>query len=309
VVVVDYEIKPQSFPFFPLDWSQIFGRKSKIVVEIGFGNGEFLAEMARKYPEKDFVGFEVSITSFVKAQKKFKKYGLTNVKLVKVDGRFGLRELFPDNSVEKVYVNFPCPWPKKRHENRRITSHDFMQTLSAVLEMDGTLEFATDEEWYAKEVREAFDTSEYFVVDSFVENFQREVETRYERKWKSQGKRTFLIIARKIRHGAVKRLLEGKNTVAHVTFEGTVSWEKLKSLEGKVFKNKNKVFVVKRVYRDSGYLLKVISTDEGDFRQIYYLDLSGKNGRWILKLDDGSDPYRTPAMKWSLRKIAEELTT
>jgi len=56
VVVVDYEIKPQSFPFFPLDWSQIFGRKSKIVVEIGFGNGEFLAEMARA-PRKGLRGF------------------------------------------------------------------------------------------------------------------------------------------------------------------------------------------------------------------------------------------------------------
>ncbi|MCD6551399.1 tRNA (guanosine(46)-N7)-methyltransferase TrmB [Thermotoga sp.] len=309
MVVTEYEVKPQSFPFFPLDWSRIFGRKSKIVVEIGFGNGEFLAEMARKHPEKDYVGFEVSITSFVKAQKKFKNYGLTNVKLVKVDGRFGLRELFPDNSVEKVYVNFPCPWPKKKHENRRITSHDFMQTLSAVLEMDGTLEFATDEEWYANEVREVFEISEYFVVDSFVENFRRKVETRYERKWKSHGKKTFLIIARKVKHGVVKRLLEGENTMAHVTFEGTVSWRKLKSLEGKVFKNGNRVFVVKKVYKNGNYLLKVISTDEGDFHQTYYLNLSERNGKWVLKLDDGSDPYRTPAMKWSLRVIARELTT
>ncbi|PLV59729.1 tRNA (guanosine(46)-N7)-methyltransferase TrmB [Thermotoga sp. KOL6] len=308
MVVTDYELRPQNFDFFPLDWSKIFGRTSKLIVEIGFGNGEFLAEMARKYPEKNFVGFEVSITSFVKAQKKFKRYGLRNVKLVKVDGRFGLRELFPNNSVEKVYVNFPCPWPKKKHENRRITSHDFIQTLSAVLEMNGTLELATDEEWYAREVFDKFKETEYFVVDSFLKNFRREVETRYERKWKAQGKKNFLIIVRKVKHGTVRRLLEGKSAMAHTTFVGTVTWERLKNLEGKVYKEKSKVFVVKKVYRDDDFLLKIISTDEGDFQQVYYLNLSERNGKWILKLDDGSDPYRTPALKWSLRKIAEELS-
>jgi tRNA (guanine-N7-)-methyltransferase len=308
VVVTEYELKPQNFPRFPLDWSEIFGRKAKIVVEIGFGNGEFLAELARRHPEKDFVGFEVSITSFVKAQKKFKRYNLKNVRLVKVDARFGLKELFPDNSVEKVYINFPCPWPKKRHEDRRITSYDFLQTLSAVLEMDGTVEFATDEEWYAREVLDTFESSEYFVVDVFEENFKRDVETRYERKWKSQGKKTFLIVARKVKNGTVKRLMEGENTMAHSVFEGNVTWEKLKELEGKVFKDKNKIFVVKKVYRDGDYLLKVISTDEGGFQQVYYLNLSGRDGKWVLKLDEGSDPYRTPALKWSLRRIPEELT-
>lgn len=96
--------------------------------------------------------------------------------------------------------------------------------------------------------------------------------------------------------------------MAHSVFEGNVTWEKLKELEGKVFKDKNKIFVVKKVYRDGDYLLKVISTDEGGFQQVYYLNLSGRDGKWVLKLDEGSDPYRTPALKWSLRRIPEELT-
>ncbi len=308
MVVTEYELRPQGFSRFPIDWEEVFGRKAKLIVEIGFGNGEFLAELARRFPEKNFVGFEVSITSFVKAQRKFKQLNLKNVRLVKVDGRFGLRELFPDESVEKVYVNFPCPWRKARHQERRITSGDFVETLAAVLERGGTLEFATDEDWYAREVKDMFEESPYFVVEDFVEGLQRDIETRYERKWKERGKTNFLIVVRKVHGAHVKRLLEGENEMAHVSFSGKVTWEKLKDLEGKVFREGDKVFVVKKVYRDGDFLFRVISTD-GNFQQQYYLNLSQHGDKWVLKIDEGSDPYRTPAMKWSLRKIMEYLTT
>ncbi|RKX51321.1 MAG: tRNA (guanosine(46)-N7)-methyltransferase TrmB, partial [Thermotoga sp.] len=121
VEYLKYEIKPRYEENFPLDWEKFFRRRGKLFVEIGFGNGEFLVEMARRYPEKNFVGFELSITSMVKVQRKIHDFKLENVRVVMEDGRFALREFFGDESVETVVTNFPCPWPKKAHKERRIT--------------------------------------------------------------------------------------------------------------------------------------------------------------------------------------------
>jgi tRNA (guanine-N7-)-methyltransferase len=147
-----YHIYPEYFEKIPPNWSEIFGREAPIWVEIGFGNGEFLLHLSKKYSEVNLVGFELSITSFVKAQKKFYSAGVENVRLVMVDGRFGLRELFEDDSVDRVFVNFPCPWSKKGYEDRRITTDDFIKTLSAVLKPSGVFELMTDDKKYAGEV-------------------------------------------------------------------------------------------------------------------------------------------------------------
>ena len=309
VEYLKYEIKPRYEESFPLDWEKFFGRRGELFVEIGFGNGEFLVEMARRYPEKNFVGFELSITSMVKIQKKIHDFRLENVRVVMEDGRFALREFFEDESIETVVTNFPCPWPKKAHEERRITSGDFLDILSVVLKPKGIFELVTDERWYAEEVHEKLIESGYFDVESILENPERPVETRYERKWKSQGKKIFLIRAYKLKKGKVERLLKGGIDLPHVLFQGDVKDEDVFSLEGKVFKKGDKVFVVKNTFKGrSSFLLKVISTDK-DFQQQYFLILLKRKNGWLLRLDSVSNPYRTPAVKWSVRKLAEVLSS
>ncbi len=132
-----YLIEPRLFAGLPPDWRWVFGREAPLVVEIGFGNGEFLAEEAANHPEFDYVGFELSLTCIEKAGRKFHAAGLGNVRVVRLDGRFGLRELFADESVREVIVNFPCPWPKARHAERRLVNEGFARTLAAVLEPGG----------------------------------------------------------------------------------------------------------------------------------------------------------------------------
>ncbi len=302
-----YHIYPQNGEL-PVNWRKVFERNAKIRVEIGFGNGEFLVHMAKRSPEVNFVGFELSITSFVKAQKKFHKEGIGNVRLVMVDGRFGIRELFEDESVEHVYVNFPCPWSKKGQEKKRVTYGDFTKSLAAVLEMGGIFELMTDDENYANEVFLNFKESGFFEVEPIMVDHKRGVQTRYEKKWLSMGRHTFLIRTKKIKKADVERIAWGGKEV-HQRI-GDFNEEKLFPLIGKVFKEKNKVFVVKEVFSSKDgerYLVKIISSDD-NFEQHYNILVEKRRDFWIVKLDSTCQPYRTPAVKWSVRKIAEEIS-
>lgn len=305
-----YHFYPEKLEELPPNWDEVFGRSAPIWVEIGFGNGEFLLHLAQNHPEVNLVGFELSITSFVKAQKKFHSAGVDNVRLVMVDGRFGLRELFKDDSVGRVFVNFPCPWSKKGYEDRRITTDDFIKTLAAVLKKDGVFELMTDDEKYSREVFEKLEVSGFFDVEPIRMDHRREVQTRYERKWLAMGRHTYLVVARKIEGTEVERLTWEGGEV-HEKVEA-VDTGKLKDLLGKVFKDekRGRVFTVKGVFSsDDGkhHLLKVISSDHG-FEQHYNVLVQKRGNFWIVKLDSTCQPYRTPAVKWSIRMIAREIT-
>lgn len=284
----------------------VFGNNNGIIVEIGFGGGEYLLNYARKYPEKNFVGFEVSITSMKKAHNKIKD--LDNVRLVITDARFGMREFFSDKSVEKVIMNFPIPWDKKAHERRRVIIPEFFDTLSNVLIDNGIFELTTDVEWYAKQTAEIATEKGFLEVLEFVENPDREIRTRYEQKWIKYGRNIYLLRLKKVKHTEINRLIGGIHEMPHAKCK--VNVEKFNELTGKIFKEKQSVAVIKGIYKSTtndAYLIKVISSDK-DFQQHYYLVAYPEDNEWIIKLDSASNPYRTPAVKWSVRAIAEFLT-
>jgi len=296
------EIRPSEFDYLPLNWSEVFGNSHSVVVEIGFGSGEYLFELARRYPEKNFVGFEVSITSMKKANNRLRE--LDNVRLVITDARFGMREFFGPRTVEKVIMNFPIPWDKKSHERRRVIVPEFFDTLANVLIDGGLFELATDVRWYAERAIETGVEKGYFQLVEFLKNPDREVKTRYERKWLSYGRDIFSVTLKKVKHAEVERLIGGPHEMPHI--KCWVEESKFSELTGKVFKDGNKVVVVKGVYKsveNDAYIIKVISSD-GDFQQHYYLVVYPEDGEWIIKLDSASNPYRTPAVKWSVKAIA-----
>lgn len=300
------EVKPSTYEYLPIDWSKVFGNNNGIIVEIGFGGGEYLLNYAQKYPNKNFVGFEVSITSMKKAHNRIKD--LNNVRLVITDARFGMREFFSDKSVEKVVMNFPIPWDKKAHERRRVIIPEFFDTLSNVLVDGGIFELATDVEWYAKQTAEIATEKGLFEVLEFMENPDREIRTRYEQKWIKYGRNIYLLRLKKVKHTEINRLIGGIHEMPHAKCK--VNIEKFNELTGKVFKERQSVAVIKGIYKSTtndAYLIKVISSDK-DFQQHYYLVAYPEDNEWIIKLDSSSNPYRTPAVKWSVRALAEFLS-
>lgn len=147
-------IKNQLLPFTDyemINLKEIFADDNNLNMEIGIGNGEFLAHLATNHPDANFLGFEVVKRVFKKAIARVQRNHLENVRLVHYDGSFFMN-LLPDESVSNFYINFPDPWPKKKHHKRRLLKTPFLKLLARKLKNNGTLYMVTDHENYAKEI-------------------------------------------------------------------------------------------------------------------------------------------------------------
>jgi tRNA (guanine-N7-)-methyltransferase len=120
-----------------------------LVVEIGFGRGEFLLELAQREPEQGFVGIEVSYKRALKMARRLAKLTIANVVIVEGRAEEVLRDGLEDASVACFWLNFPDPWPKKRHARRRFVQPETLALLAQRLAPGGVLRIATDDPDYA----------------------------------------------------------------------------------------------------------------------------------------------------------------
>ncbi|MFD1019090.1 tRNA (guanosine(46)-N7)-methyltransferase TrmB [Thalassobacillus hwangdonensis] len=124
-------------------WKDLFKKDQPIHIEIGSGKGQFIAGMASLHPEINFIGIELAKSVIVTAVQKVMDAEVDNVCMVNVDAK-DLREMFADNEIDHIYLNFSDPWPKSRHEKRRLTFHTFLEQYEAVLKQDGKVTLKTD---------------------------------------------------------------------------------------------------------------------------------------------------------------------
>jgi len=128
----------------PLDLDRVFGRRAPRVLEIGFGDGELLAQVALEQPGIDCLGVEVHQPGIGHCLLLTERLGLGNLRLIAHDAVEVLRHQIPDASLQRVNLFFPDPWPKKRHHKRRIVQPEFARLLVAKLVPDGLFHVATD---------------------------------------------------------------------------------------------------------------------------------------------------------------------
>jgi tRNA (guanine-N7-)-methyltransferase len=136
----------------PIDLDASFGRRAPRVVEIGFGDGEHLAQMAASDPATDYLGIEVHEPGIGHCLLLVSQLGLTNVRIVRQDAVEVLGQRLPDASLAGVHLLFPDPWPKKRHHKRRIVQPAFARLVAAKLQSGGFLHVATDWAPYGEHV-------------------------------------------------------------------------------------------------------------------------------------------------------------
>ncbi len=140
-----------------LDFNAIFGRTAPIVLEIGFGDGAALAQIAEAEPEKDFIGIEVHRPGVGHLLRLIDKHGLTNLRIFCHDAVEVLDRQIPVGSLDRVQVYFPDPWPTKRHHKRRLIQPVFVHRLAERLRAGGLLHLATDWEDYARQMLDVLD--------------------------------------------------------------------------------------------------------------------------------------------------------
>lgn len=281
------------------------------LVEIGFGNGDFLVHLAQKRPDAAVYGIEMSKTCIEKALSRVQLYGVPNVKLLCGDARFLIRELFPDESIERIFMSFPCPWPKLRHARRRVTSKSFSGAIAAVLKIGGIFELATDELWYADEVAQIIGSHPSLRLVERKLNFRRDITTKYERKWLDLGKDIHLLYFQKQNSWTVRRLTEGRAEDMHVRIVPAVAVDRdkldhaVRGLAGKCGeKESESCWTYRGVYSDpEGILLvETISVDDG-FEQKFYLKVVVRDGSTLVKLDGVHLPYLTPSVRCAIQEL------
>ncbi len=133
----------------PIDPAQLFGRRAPLRLEIGFGHGRFLSQMAAAHPAVDFLGVEHQDLRVTKTAHQSLKRGAGNVRLFWDDAHRFVRERVPPASLERVYILFPDPWPKQRHRRRRLMNRSFLLDVAWALAPGGHLIVASDTHNYA----------------------------------------------------------------------------------------------------------------------------------------------------------------
>ncbi|QKT03329.1 tRNA (guanosine(46)-N7)-methyltransferase TrmB [Ectothiorhodospiraceae bacterium 2226] len=134
----------------PLDLDALFGRRAPRVLEIGFGMGATLAELAARHPERDYLGIEVHRPGVGSLLMQVAEQGLTNVRVWGDDAVAFLERRIPPASLDQILILFPDPWPKKRHHKRRIVQPPFVALAASRLAAGGRLQLATDWAPYAE---------------------------------------------------------------------------------------------------------------------------------------------------------------
>ncbi len=140
-----------------LDPDRLFGRSAPRVLEIGFGNGEALLDMAAHQPERDFIGIEVHEPGVGHALLGAQTRALKNLRLMSHDAVEALTQQFVPSSLDEILIFFPDPWPKKRHHKRRLIQPAFVELLANRLKPGGMLRLATDWQPYAEHMLQVLD--------------------------------------------------------------------------------------------------------------------------------------------------------
>jgi tRNA (guanine-N7-)-methyltransferase len=177
---------------WPSDWHEIFGNEKPLIVEIGFGNADYLLALARKHPDCNIIGFEVSHSSMQKAERKISKAKLTNAIAVYSTGETALNHLFKPESIREIHINYPDPWFKTRHAERRIMQRDTLDAIVSRLEIGGLFYLATDIVEYADMSHDLLkETSglDNLLSAPYVHDFpERLITTKYEAKGFAEGR-------------------------------------------------------------------------------------------------------------------------
>ncbi|MBI1259140.1 MAG: tRNA (guanosine(46)-N7)-methyltransferase TrmB [Chloroflexi bacterium] len=135
---------------WPTDWTALFGAERALIVEIGFGHGDFLLDLARKSPDANVIGLEIANRSLLRAERKIEQAGLRNVCVIHSMAETALAHLFVPASIQQIHINFPDPWFKQDHSHRRLMQRDTLDTMVSRLAADGELYLATDILAYAE---------------------------------------------------------------------------------------------------------------------------------------------------------------
>ncbi len=176
-------------------WNKLFNNNNDIEIEIGTGKGKFIISKALNNPNINYIGIEKYDSPLVSAVKKLEDINISNLKLICFDA-YNINDIF-DKEISKIYLNFSDPWPKKRHEKRRLTSKNFIDKYDGIFKNKKTIEIKTDNDDLYEYSIDSFINNGYEVIKTDT-NYLDEYRTEYEDKFISKGKNiNYILVVKK----------------------------------------------------------------------------------------------------------------
>jgi len=189
MVPVDY--------FRKMELHEVCREGRTLEVDLGCGDGSFLMEMAKHYPERDFLGVERLLGRVRKVCKKITRRELNNARVLRLDSRYVVEWLLPEASVSRLHLLCPDPWPKLRHQRRRLVQLDFLATVWKALAPGGEFLFMTDHEEYFGWAVEKIQKFEKFELLEWQEDKFFYPKTGFQVQWEAEGKQMWRVRGKK----------------------------------------------------------------------------------------------------------------
>ncbi|MEH7331535.1 tRNA (guanosine(46)-N7)-methyltransferase TrmB [Neobacillus drentensis] len=175
-------------------WHEVFGNEQPLHIEVGTGKGRFITEMAKANPEINYMGIELYNSVIVAALDRLIVADLPNLRLLNVNAA-DLEKYFAKNDVDRVYLNFSDPWPKVRHEKRRLTYKDFLKLYEDIMVDGGEIHFKTDNQGLFEYSLMSFSEYglllKYLSLDFHKSGYEGNIMTEYEEKFSELGNRIY----------------------------------------------------------------------------------------------------------------------
>ncbi|WP_096202633.1 tRNA (guanosine(46)-N7)-methyltransferase TrmB [Bacillus sp. FJAT-45350] len=175
-------------------WKYLFENNNPIHIEVGTGKGQFLTGMGQANPDINYIGIEKYDSVIITALERVKDNNIQNVKFLNEDVA-ELTIFFAEGELERVYINFTDPWPKNRHEKRRLTYEAFLKLYEQVMGEKGEIHFKTDNQGLFEYSLHSF--SKYGLIlnnvslDLHKSDFEGNIMTEYEQKFSEKGMRIY----------------------------------------------------------------------------------------------------------------------
>ena len=170
-------------------WHEVFKNNNPIYIEIGMGKADFIKENARRYPYINFIGIEKFDSIIALAIKKIEQEDLPNLKLIRMDAS-DITNVF-DKEIAKLFLNFSDPWPKPRHEKRRLTSSEFLMKYEKIFAQSNIIEMKTDNRSLFEYSIVSFNKNNYKIeeisLDLHSDNKENNIMSEYEKKFSEQN--------------------------------------------------------------------------------------------------------------------------
>lgn len=163
-------------------------RSQKIELDLGCGNGRFSQEAAIRFPDRIFLAADIMMGRIRRCDNRARQSHLKNMYTIRAEARLLVGALLPFNSLDRIHVLCPDPWPKERHRHHRLISSEFTGQLHQVLKDNGEFHFSSDDQPYVEIVTRLLDNSGIFKRDDSRLAELEGIKTDFEQRWLAKGK-------------------------------------------------------------------------------------------------------------------------